>query len=186
MGFIYKLDFASGKSYIGLTTRTVMERIDQHRMNTKSPKRSFLVHKAWLKHGEPSVTILDECDGEELKQSERDAIRVYGTIAPGGYNLSIGGDLPMMSQETRDKMGAAHKGKRKSEQHRLKIGESNLGKRRNDETRAKMSCAQSSRDPATRNDISQHWTGKKQSEEHVAKRIAARAANSIRKFQEKA
>lgn len=181
MGLIYKLDFASGKSYIGLTTRTLMQRLAQHRIDMNSKGRGFLVHAAWLKHGEPIVSVIAEAEGEELRQAERDAIRQLNTISPNGYNLCVGGDLPEWSEETRKKMGDAHRGKPKSAEHRAKIAAANKGKTFTAEHLENMKSSARARDPKSRNDLSKYWVGKTQSEEHKAKKAESKRANTLAK-----
>jgi hypothetical protein len=122
------------------------------------------------------ATVIFKGFGEELKQAERDAIVKFNTMAPNGYNLIMGGPIPRWSAETRAKMSAAHKGRAKSEEHRAKIAAALKGKVVSTEARFAQSEAQKNRDPLTRNDLSQYWTGKKQNPEHVAKRIASRIA----------
>lgn len=181
MGLIYKLDFASGKSYIGLTTRTLVQRIAQHRKDATRPEAAFVVHAAWAKHGEPVVSVLREAEGEELRQAERDAIRQFNTLSPNGYNLCIGGDLPEWSEETRKKMGAVHKGKPKSAEQRAKMSAAHKGKTFTAEHRANLVSAALARDPKSRKDISQYWVGKKQSEEHKAKKAQSKRASTLAK-----
>lgn len=173
MGCIYKLDFASGKSYIGLTIRPIAERIAEHRRDATTLRRKFAVHRAWAKHGEPVLTVLVEADGEELREAERAAIRRFGTFGVGGYNLSSGGESPEFSDEARQKMSSAGKGRPKSAEHRAKIGEAQVGRVFAESQIASMSQAQRARDPSTRNDLSTYWKGRKQSAEHAAKKAAS-------------
>lgn len=172
MGIVYKLDFASGRSYIGITIRPLRVRISQHRTEAKSGKHQFAVHRAWAKYGEPIITVITEADGEELNDAERQAIRQFNTLAPFGYNLSIGGDMPDVSNETRQKISKVHKGKNKSDEHKTKIGAAHKGRKFSEETLEKMRQAQRARDPATRKNLGDFWKGKTQSEEHKQKRAA--------------
>ena len=173
MGLIYKLTFPNGKSYIGLTKRTLVQRLGQHRRDVEKGA-GFLVHAAWLKYGEPIASVLLEADGEELKQAERDAIVGHGTMSPAGYNLIMGGPVPIWSAETRAKMGAAHRGKPKSLEQRAKMSAALKGRSKSDETKTKMSTAAMARDPSTRPNLGQFWTGKHHSPEHIENRIACR------------
>lgn len=92
MGVIYKLDFESGKSYIGQTVRELRVRIAVHRQAVASGSM-FPVHCAWRLHGEPKVSVIGECDDTaELHNMEREAIKIHKTRAPNGYNVSQGGD----------------------------------------------------------------------------------------------
>ena len=159
-----------------------MQRLDQHRRDMSGKGRAFLVHAAWAKHGEPVVSVVCEADGEDLKQAEREAIRRFNTLSPGGYNLCIGGDLPEWAEESRQKMGAVHRGKPKSAEQRAKMSAAHKGKTFSPEHRAKLVAAAQARDPATRKDLSQYWVGKKQSEEHKAKKAESKRANTRAKY----
>lgn len=92
MGVIYRLDFKSGKSYIGQTVRKLRVRIAVHRQSAAA--QSMLpVHCAWRLHGEPEVHVIAESDdADELHALEIKAISDQGTRAPGGYNVSHGGE----------------------------------------------------------------------------------------------
>lgn len=107
MGVIYKLDFSSGKSYIGQTVRTLRTRITQHRQAVAAG--SLLpVHCAWRAHGEPSVSVLHETDSDaDLHDLERQAISQHCTLSPDGYNVSCGGDTaPSKSPDVAAKIAA--------------------------------------------------------------------------------
>jgi hypothetical protein len=88
-------------------------RMAQHR--TAANRGSNLpVHNAWRKYGEPSVSILLECDCvEQLHQAEIDMIRDCGSLVPNGYNLGLGGETaPSKSPEVAAKISAKAKGRK--------------------------------------------------------------------------
>jgi hypothetical protein len=88
-------------------------RMAQHR--TAANRGSNLpVHNAWRKYGEPSVSILLECDCvKQLHQAEIDMIRDCGTLVPHGYNLGLGGETaPSKSPEVAAKISAKAKGRK--------------------------------------------------------------------------
>lgn len=90
--YLYKLSFKSTKKeYIGITTRSINLRFNQH--INPNVKIKSLVQKAIAKHGNPKLEILSECDDWELLcLAEMEAIDKYGTFSPKGYNLTFGGD----------------------------------------------------------------------------------------------
>jgi hypothetical protein len=166
MGCVYLLTFTSGKSYVGITSQPFAARFSHHRKraNSQGNDAGFLVHAAWRKYGEPSVTILLEADDwPSLVAVEISAIRSFGTFTPGGYNLTHGGEGSpgaicgqdkrkklraanlgkKDSPETVEKKRAAQRGRTCSEDARKKIGEKNrahrLGKPLSPEVRAKLS-----------------------------------------------
>jgi hypothetical protein len=88
-------------------------RMAQHR--TAANRGSNLpVHNAWRKYGEPSVSILLECDCvEQLHQAEIDMIRDCGSLVPNGYNLGLGGETaPSKTPEVAAKIAAKAKGRK--------------------------------------------------------------------------
>lgn len=104
MGFLYKLDFANGKSYIGITTKSVEHRLNAHINNVKSRRRAKL-YAAWRKYGEPRLSVVAILEDDQLAETEMRAIAVYGTMSPNGYNMTSGGDTsPMKERSVVDKM----------------------------------------------------------------------------------
>lgn len=94
MGIIYKLNFPSGKSYIGLTVQTLKNRLRAHRGWASSGKNGAL-HSAMRKYGLRSMEVeilANENDFEKLKLLEIRYIKEYRTKVPHGYNLTDGGD----------------------------------------------------------------------------------------------
>lgn len=155
IGYIYRLDFASGKSYIGATIQPLAQRIRRHKAAALNNQgQTFEVHRAWIEFGDPEVVLLAEVDRDDLAQTEIDAISKFGTLSPGGYNLTTGGRKTKFHADSNARKSAAFKGRTFS-----------------DETIRRMSAAQAFRDPDSRPDLSQYWTGKKQSKNHVDKRI---------------
>jgi len=111
--YLYQLTFSNGKAYIGQTVRNMNVRMAQHR--TAANRGSNLpVHNAWRKYGEPSVSILLECDCvEQLHQAEINMIRDCGTLSPNGYNLGLGGETaPSKSPEVAAKIAAKARGRK--------------------------------------------------------------------------
>lgn len=87
MGTLYKLDFEDGKSYVGITTKTIAHRFNAHACNARTGRRARL-YAAWRKHGEPRLTVLAVLEDRELASTEIRAIAAYGTLAPNGYNMT--------------------------------------------------------------------------------------------------
>lgn len=110
---LYLLTFASGKSYVGQTVRTLATRIAQHRRRAKSGSK-LAVHSAWRVHGEPSIRAIGEFDTQEqLHAAEIAAIQSHGTLSPGGYNLSKGGETaPSKNPGVAAKISAAAIGRK--------------------------------------------------------------------------
>jgi group I intron endonuclease len=127
---------------------------------------------------------------EELNELEQYAIAEFKSYLPEhGYNKRMGGENGgKLSQETRDKIGAAHKGKtlstehrsflselarNRTPEHRAKIGAAHKGKKRTDEARAKMSAANKGkkRTDEARKNMSVAQKGRPKTEAYKAKRL---------------
>ena len=91
-GLIYKITSPSGKSYIGMTLRTVEQRMKEHRRTQFSGCR-YLVN-AINKYGFDNFTkeVLWEGEDTQTPEMERLMISKYDTLAPNGYNLKTGGE----------------------------------------------------------------------------------------------
>jgi len=94
-GLIYKLDFPSGKSYIGLTTQALKDRLASHlSRSSKCPQ----VKKAIAKYGwsRVVVTVLVELPKALLPEYEKKFIDIFDTYRRG-YNATPGGDMSPMT-----------------------------------------------------------------------------------------
>lgn len=94
----------------------------------------FNVHlqNAWDRYGEDAFEwrVIEEIKNREnLLEREQFWLDHYLGFQDACYNIAItAGPAGPMSEETRRKIGNAHRGKRQSEEHRRKIGEANRGK----------------------------------------------------------
>lgn len=143
-GFLYLLTFPNGKAYVGITSRTVKERFDEHVNNNRYGKRACAVHAAIEKYGAPSVKVdvLAEASWEHLVDLEIKAIAALNTRPPFGYNLTIGGEgVRGMDAVTRAKISASSIGKKMSAAACEKMRANRTGKTHSAETKRKMSDA---------------------------------------------
>ena len=88
---LYCLTFPNGKKYIGITSKTAQERFKRHCDNSSKS----IISRAVRKYGKDSVimSVIAECDNWELLcLAEQEAIEKFNTIAPNGYNLTLGGE----------------------------------------------------------------------------------------------
>lgn len=117
MGCLYQLTSPSGKSYIGITSKTVAERFYQHVKHSRiglgwgkrrGPESNMVIHRAMRKYGAESFSIKELVranDWEYLCDLERKVIVAFDTCAPRGYNTAEGGEGATgvgFSQEARD------------------------------------------------------------------------------------
>jgi len=120
MGTLYKLDFANGKSYIGITTKSMNTRFKHHAADVNRGSE-YAVHNAWRKYGEPKLLVLAVVEDKDLAETEIRAIKAFNTLTPNGYNMTPGGEnSPMLVPEIKAKL---------------------VGIKRSDETKAKLSAA---------------------------------------------
>jgi group I intron endonuclease len=180
----------TGRSYVGITSKKLNLRVNQHRADFKRGKKTPL-YNAMRKYGFDDFAlsvIYEAADWRELCAFEKGAIAERGTFYPGGYNLTCGGEgalgVPMkphvkaalraaltgkpkiISAETRARISAAHKGRKHgpmSAEHRAAIGARNKGHVHTAEAKAKIGAASRG---------NTHCRGRKLSPEHRAKILA--------------
>lgn len=122
---IYKItNNVNQKSYIGLSV-DIEDRWCEHRreLNQQRHKNKHL-QRAWNKYGESNFTfeIIEECEKDELCSRERFYIKHFDTYL-NGYNMTLGGDGTLgkfHSQETRQKISNASKGRKCPNTEQLK------------------------------------------------------------------
>ena len=117
----------NGKWYVG-ESANVLNRIKAYRSDRC--KRQPLIHNAIKKYGIENFTFykLEECDSEVLLEREVYWGQKLNSLSPNGYNLKLGGNTKIIvSQETRNKIGIAHKGKFISDITRIRISNSKKG-----------------------------------------------------------
>ncbi|RXZ78185.1 hypothetical protein EBB07_29460 [Paenibacillaceae bacterium] len=132
-GIIYKItNKINNKCYIGLTRKTLGERITQHLYTCRAKKRKkHKIHYAINKYGVDNF-LFEEIDQafslDELNKKEILHIKTHDSIA-NGYNILEGGGIDghliwlgrTHSEETKRKISKAHMGKTFSKETRLKI-----------------------------------------------------------------
>jgi len=130
MCVIYKLTCkTSSKSYVGQTKHTSKYRWNQHVWEARNPQanQSRKLNNAILKYGIDDWIIEDlwTCDEDEVDIWECHFIESHGTFL-NGYNLTAGGKKnQVVSEETREKLSNALKGKPKNVKNNHKRSEDN-------------------------------------------------------------
>jgi len=127
MFYVYELTCNNTmKSYVGYTSLQPQERWRGH-VKAANKGRPGKLYNAMRKHGKQafSLTILAEAGSKaEALLLERRLIALHDTVR-SGYNISEGGEGGggnkgrQLSPEHRVKIGAAQRGKPKSEEHKL-------------------------------------------------------------------
>lgn len=155
MGELYRLDFANGKSYIGVTEKTSLKRFKGHSASAKNMAKSF-VYNVWRKYGEPKLVVLAIVENSLLMEIEIKAIEIFGTLVPNGCNSTPGGDFNpskidwinkkkseslkgrKISESTRKSLSLANIGRKLTEEHKRKLSEAGKGKAKSEEHRKKI------------------------------------------------
>lgn len=101
----------TGKCYVGVTTKTLEDRIFAH-INKANFKKSYF-QQSLKKYGKSNFefSIIDNAASEiELFEKEKNWIKIYDTFNKG-YNLTEGGGgITNMSQEIKDKISKTKTG----------------------------------------------------------------------------
>lgn len=142
IGIIYKIsNLVNEKIYIGQTTRTLKQRMAEHKSSTDTAI-GHAINKYGLENFH--TEIVEECETlDELNEREIFWIVHYDCIAPKGYNLTTGGkNGGTLSAETKTKISTGNKGKKLSPETCKRISESKKGVKQSAEVRAKRSAAQ--------------------------------------------
>ena len=104
----------NNKCYIGQTKYSPNYRFKKHKQ--KSKKYKSALYRAFDKYGIDNFYIESLLQGEfsqdELNKLEISFIKKYKTLSPFGYNLEIGGNNSIMSEETKSKLSKIHKGRK--------------------------------------------------------------------------
>jgi len=140
VGRVYLItNLINGKRYVGITTRTLNKRYNEHFTNKKKPSQ-FVLQKACKKYGRQNFKMelieeLHDITEKDLFLKETFYIDKYNTFIEGGkgYNLVKQSDSKLViSEATRKKISKKSRGKnngmygkRHSEETRRKQGEGN-------------------------------------------------------------
>jgi group I intron endonuclease len=151
-GTIYRItNIHNGKIYIGQTVRSINSRWVRHKRDAIKKNSSLAIHGAIRKYGIKNfkIEIVEECKSlKEMNDREIFHIKHLNSMYPNGYNLTPGGYNTVHSQETRDKISKAlkgkpspNKGKKQKKSTIRKRTESLRGKKLSDKHKEKLSMA---------------------------------------------
>lgn len=117
MSIVYKIENTiNGMLYIGQTRKLLEERFNEH--ITLSRRSSYHLHRAIKKYGIEHFTysIIEEVDENNINEREMFWINEFDSFRCG-YNMTLGGEGKkgyFSSEETKEKISKAKKGKLKS------------------------------------------------------------------------
>lgn len=126
---IYKVtNLINGKTYIGLTTKSLEQRKSEHIYKAFNQNGNPVIHRALRKYGENSFTweVIDTAETqEELSEKEIYWIKFHESFGANGYNLTHGGEGSLgykHTPESRAKMSISQKGRTHSDETKRKMG----------------------------------------------------------------
>lgn len=138
----------AGKVYIGSAVN-ISRRYREHlKKLRKGEHHSPHLQRAWNRDGPGAFMLkaLRYVEREQLLSAEQELIDFFQAAwDEAGYNIcpSAGSSLGRkVSDETREKIAAAHRGKRLSDAHKAAIGAGSRGRKKPEETIKKMRAAQ--------------------------------------------
>ena len=136
----------NGLKYIGATTRDVEKRWGQHISDAKTNRNNGCtsIKNAIQEYGEKSfeVQTLIICNTQYIDSYEDKFIKLYNTLSPNGYNLKTGGNFGSKHiEETKTKIGDAHKGKIISKETRILTGKTSKYRNMSEENEKRIKNA---------------------------------------------
>ena len=145
IGHLYKITGPNGKSYIGITSKTVEKRWKTHLAMARSGRKGPL-YTAIRKYGLVAFQIqpLLVASWEDINFYEEKAITLFKTLSPAGYNLLSGGSQPRQHPDSIRRTAVKLKQRWQDPIFRIKMtrrrrGVGMLGKKHSQETRSKIS-----------------------------------------------
>ncbi len=115
----------NGKKYVGQTVRTLNKRWNSHVMAARNGIK-YAITNAIRKYGERSFSVqtLYKCKTrKQMNRLEVFCIEKLKTLYPLGYNLTPGGNSPILTEESKRKMSKAKLGRHLSPKTEIKIGQ---------------------------------------------------------------
>lgn len=148
---IYKItNKVNNKIYIGQTKTTLQKRWRRHTWDCTTSNIRMAISHAIKKHGKENFTIVEIDNAsnlEELNEKEEYYIKLYNSMSPNGYNLTSGGKVKLVSEETKIKISLSNKGKKASPETLKKLSESHKGFKVTEETKKKLSLINKGKTP---------------------------------------
>lgn len=141
-GYIYKItNSINGKCYIGQTTNSTEFRWKKYKRFdcAEQPK----IYHALKKYGQETFTYetLDVATNQEELNFLEEIYMLCFDSRENGYNIKEGGSHGKHSEETKQKISIANRGRKQTEEHRFKLSLSHRSKRNplSEETKLKIS-----------------------------------------------
>ncbi len=147
MGIIYLAqNKINGRRYVGQSISTLEKRKKSHELSARygSPTRFAKAIRRYGIDGFDWKVVFEDVADADLNEFEEDAIRIYQSQHPNGYNLlSGGGQNGRHSEESKQRMSLSQTGKTRSEEFKQKVSAFHKGRKRSGLTRQRQSNARS-------------------------------------------
>lgn len=134
-------NLVSGKRYIGITRRALHRRWSDHKVSARKGVKTALA-SAIRKYGEEAFSIQHIASAssvDNLQALEIVLIRQEGTLAPGGYNLTTGGEgVRGLPAYVRQRIGDANRGRRHTPEAKALIGMASKGHQVSEQTKDRI------------------------------------------------
>ncbi len=146
-GYIYIIENdLNDKVYVGQTTNPELRKFAHLGGSSGCPLIRNTIKKYGRSHFD--FVIIEVCVSlHQLNEREKYWVSKLGTLSPGGYNLTSGGEgMGFPSEETRDKLSHSKRGKNSpwwgktlSDAHKEKLSHAKLGKKLSEDHKKKLS-----------------------------------------------
>lgn len=161
---IYKITNPRGKVYIG-STIDFKRRASQYK--NLNCKRQTKIHRSLLKYGfdNHKMEVIEYCDKDNRCEREIYYGNKFNVLSDKGLNCCLPkiGDSISHSNETRNKISKANKGRVLSDNSKNKIRYANIGKKASLESRLKMRQSHLAKEKSIYLSISNKLKGRKRS-----------------------
>ena len=185
-------DRQSGKRYVGITSRSLRQRWNEHVSNARHRATVSLLDSAIGKRGADVFAIEVVCEARswaDVCAVEAVLIRQLDTRHPHGYNMSDGGEGPhgvKRTPESVERSAAKHRGRPCHPNTREVSSRFHLGRKKSTEHRARIAAAKAGipRSEATKAKLRAYWAERRacgefttsQPYEHARKAASAHIA----------
>lgn len=160
----------TAKRYVGISVRgDLRQRWREHVYNSQKRPNASALYAAIAKYGKDNFSIEAVCSAkskEDMCVVETVLIHQFGTLAPSGYNLTLGsegrfGYAP--SAESIERSAAGHRGKPCHPNTRKSSSEYHKGTKKSAETREKMAAARRGipMGAEAKSKISEYWESRR-------------------------
>lgn len=156
----------TGKRYVGITSRPLSRRWVEHVHGSRQHQQKSALLCAIAKYGPADFIVGAVCCARswvDICAVEAILIAQLGTLAPFGYNLTLGGEGRhgyRPSKDAVERSAAKHRGRPCHPNTRAAASRAHLGQPKSAEHRARIAAAKTggSRSAETRSKISAYWS----------------------------